>query len=267
MSTSGIQSCLYVGDVVHRRFKPHRHRFRYRVFSLLLDLDEIDRLAARLRLFSRNRFNLFGFYDRDHGDGGATPIRQRIAALLRDAGIAVDGGAITVLCYPRILGYVFNPLSVYFCHRRDGNLAAILYEVSNTFGQRHSYLIPVDGDGSGPIHQACPKHLYVSPFFPVDGEYRFRVVPPGTPPAPQVAIGIDYRDGEGSRLYAGFRGERRELTDRTLLAYAVRLPLMTVKVMAGIHWEALKLWLKGVPLVRRPSPPAEPVSVVRASAP
>lgn len=267
MSGPPLNSGLYVGDVVHQRVKPKRHRLRYRVFSLLLDLDEVDALAGQLRLFSRNRFNLYGFYDRDHGDGANTPLRRRIEAQLATAGVDCAGGAIHVLCYPRILGYVFNPLSVYFCHRADGGLAAIVYEVSNTFGQRHSYIIPVAGEGARPIRQVCEKRLYVSPFFTVEGEYRFRVVPPGQQPAGRVAIGIDYRDAEGSRLYASFRGERRELTDRTLLAYALRLPLLTVKVIAAIHWEALKLWLKGLPLVRRPSPPSEPVSVVRATLP
>lgn len=258
-----LSSCIYLGEVVHQRARTRRHRLRYRVFSLLLDLDEIETLDRRLRLFSRNRFNLFGFYDRDFADGAAAPLRERIMAELQRAGIECAGGAIRLLCYPRVFGYVFNPLSVYFCHAPDGRLAAILYEVSNTFGERHSYLIPVVGDGTGTVRQACAKRLYVSPFFTVEGEYRFRVTPPGARPGPNVAIGIDYRDAEGQRLYAAFRGERRPLTDRALLSFAIRLPLLTLKVVAGIHWEALKMWLKGIPLVKRPAPPTEAVSVVR----
>ncbi|MCU0837484.1 MAG: DUF1365 family protein [Rhodospirillales bacterium] len=266
MNGGSDRSGLYIGDVVHQRVKPRRHRLRYRVLSLLLDLDDIDAAAGRLRLFSRNRFNLYSFYDRDHGNGAGAPIRERVIATLSAAGIDVADGSVQVLCYPRVLGYVFNPLSVYFCRRRDGVLAAILYEVSNTFGERHSYLIPV-GDGSGKIiRQSCAKRLYVSPFFAVDGEYRFRVKAPSTD-GERVAIGIDYRDDEGTRLYASFQGKRRPLNDRTLLVYAVRLPLLTFKVIAGIHWEALKLWLKGIPLVRRPSPPPEPVSIVHPTAP
>ncbi len=260
-------SCLYVGDVIHQRIRPRRHRLRYRVLSLLIDLDDIDRIAQRLRLFSRNRFNLYSFHDRDHGDGSDLPIRERIVAILSSAGIDVADGSIQVLCYPRVFGYVFNPLSVYFCHRRDGALAAILYEVSNTFGDRHSYLIPVSETSGKVVRQSCAKRLYVSPFFAVDGHYRFRVVAPSATGGKHVAVSIDYRDEEGTRLYASFRGERRTLTDQTLFLYAVRLPLLTLKVIGGIHWEALKLWLKGIPLVHRPPPPPESVSIVHPTVP
>ena len=136
-------SALYFGTVVHARFRPKRHDLRYRVFAMLLDLDELEALGRTSRLFSHNRFNLFSFLDRDHGPGDGQPLRQWITGVLVDAGIDIGRGAIRVLCYPRILGYVFNPLSIYFCHRPDGSLAAVLYEVNNTFGQRHSYLLPV----------------------------------------------------------------------------------------------------------------------------
>lgn len=261
MNNAGLHSCLYVGDVIHQRLKPRRHRLRYRVFSLLLDLDEIDALDAGLRLFSRNRFNLYTFYDRDFANRGVGPLRTRIEQALAGAGVDTRGGAIRLLCYPRLLGYAFNPLSTYFCYGRDGALAAILYEVSNTFGERHSYLVPLAGDGALPLRHAAAKRFYVSPFFDVAGDYHFRVTPPGQ----HVAIAINYRDAEGLRLHAAFRGTRHRLTDRALLSHAVRLPLMTLKVIGGIHWEALKLWLKGVPLVHRPPPPREPITVVDPS--
>jgi len=140
-----MNSTLYVGSVMHRRLRPRRHRLRYRVFWMLLDLDEIERLPRVLRLFSHNRFNAVSFHDADHGDGSATPLRAQVERHLAAAGIALGGGAIRLLCMPRILGYGFNPLSVYFCYQRSGLLAAILYEVHNTFGERHSYLIPTGG--------------------------------------------------------------------------------------------------------------------------
>src|SRR5262249_48726005 len=136
-SMRGEPSAIYAGTVMHQRLRPRRHRLRYRVFSLLLDLDELDEVAARLRLLSRNRFNLFSFFDRDHGDGRREPLRMQIERRLAAAAIAPDGGAIRLLAMPRVLGYVFNPLSVYFCYRRTGVLAAVVYEVNNTFGERH----------------------------------------------------------------------------------------------------------------------------------
>ena len=153
-----LRSTLYVGSVMHRRLRPRRHRLRYRVFWMLLDLDEIDRLPHIFRLFSRNRFNAVSFHDTDHGDGGATPLRAQVERHLAAAGIALDGGAIRLLCMPRIFGYGFNPLSVYFCYERNGLLAAILYEVHNTFGERHSYLIPTGKSADAVIDQKCPKY-------------------------------------------------------------------------------------------------------------
>ncbi|TVR96738.1 MAG: DUF1365 domain-containing protein [Rhodospirillales bacterium] len=258
-----LASALYRGVVVHQRVRPRRHRLTYRVFSLLLDLDELPRLGRALRLFAYNRFGLFSFLDRDHGPGHAAPLRPYVENQLRRAGIDLAGGAIRVLCYPRILGYVFNPLSVFFCHHRDGALAALIYEVNNTFGERHSYLIPVVDAAPGPIRQGCTKRFYVSPFNPVEGTYRFRVEPPGD----RLALVINQDDAAGPVLHAAFRGERASLSDRALLAAFVRYPLMTVKVIAGIHWEAFRLWRKGLRLVDRPAPPADAVTIVTPATP
>ena len=248
-------SGLYAGTVVHTRLRPIRHHLRYRVFSLLLDLDELPVLG--LRLLSHNRFNLFAFHDRDHGDGGGTALRPQVEAHLRAAGYQVDGGPIRLLSMPRLFGYVFNPLSVYFCYRRDGSLMAVLHEVNNTFGERHLYLLPVEDQGGDVIEQSCPKCFYVSPFMGMAMTYHFRIIPP----AARVAVAIETRDADGPMLEAVFAARRQELTDAALLRAFFAYPLLTLKVVAGIHWEALKLWRKGMRLQPRPQPPTELVTV------
>ena len=198
-----MTSALYAGTVVHQRFKPRQHRLRYRLAQILLDLDAMP----SLRLFSHNRFNLVSFYDRDHLDGSATALRGQVEQALVAAGLQPDGGAIRLLCMPRIFGHAFNPISVFFCHRRDGSLMALLYEVNNTFGQRHSYLIPVVGPDEGIIHQHCDKAFYVSPFMRMDMTYAFHVVPPGETTA--IVVHGDDVSGPGHyrilyRTAAGF---------------------------------------------------------------
>jgi hypothetical protein len=221
--------------------RPKRHRLRYRLFMMLFDLDEIAALAQACRLLSCDRFNLFGFHTRDHGDGSATPLRAQIETRLLQAGIALAGGPIRLLCMPRILGYVFNPISVYYCHAADGVLRAMVYEVTNTFGERHSYLIPVE-DPSQPIRQSCAKRLHVSPFMDMDMTYDFRL----TQPEDSVALAITARDDGGAVLAALFAGRRSALSDSALLQAFFTYPLLTFAVVAGIHWEALKLFLKGI---------------------
>ena len=173
-----LRSSLYVGSVFHRRLMPKPHRFRYRLFWLLIDLEELDHLDRRLKVFSHNRFNLFSLFDRDHGDGGASSLRAQAQELLAANGIDTGGGPIRLLCMPRTLGYDFNPISVYFCARRDGALAALIYQVHNTFGERHSYVLPV-ADAQGAVRQACAKTFLVSPFLPMGLRYEFHVSPPG----------------------------------------------------------------------------------------
>ncbi len=250
-------SSLYFGTVVHHRLRPVRHELRYRVFSMLLDLDEIPALAGRLRLFSHNRFNLFSFHDRDHGTRRCEPARPYVEAQLARAGIALEGGPIRLLCFPRVLGYVFNPLSIYFCHHRDGTLRAVLYEVSNTFGEQHGYLIPVDQEGGEIVRQSCAKKFYVSPIMAMEGRNEFRL----TPPAARLADYIRQSDRAGPILHASLEGQRASVSDASLLGAFLRYPLMTVKVMAGIHWEALRLWRKGLRIVPRPAPPREAVTI------
>jgi DUF1365 family protein len=256
-------SALYTGVVDHNRRRPRVHALRYRIFMLLLDLDEAPSLFARLRLrlLRPGRFGLMSFHAADHGDRSGAPLKAQVEARLAAAGMAA-GGPIRLLTMPRILGHGFNPLSVYFCHRPDESLAAILYEVSNTFGERHNYLIavPERADG-GPVRQTAAKAFYVSPFMDLDLGYAFTVTPPGE----RCAIAVTVSDGDGPMLTAAFAGQRRPLTDAALLRAWLGHPLLSLKVVAGIHWEALKIWRKGVGFRRRPPPPARDVTLGEAA--
>ncbi len=245
----------YEGAVTHRRLKPKRHFLKYHVFSFLLDVDKIDDAARRLRWFSRGRFNLFSFYDSDHGSGRPEDISAYMRGVLGEAGFG-DIGQILMLCYPRMLGYAFNPLTVYYCYDPYGNLTATVYEVRNTFGGRHSYLIPVNG---GAIDQHTDKVFHVSPFNEMDLSYRFLL----SAPADNIRVFIQTSDAEGPVLNAVFEGERQALSDKKLLSLFFRYPLMTVKVIVGIHWEAVKLLAKGLRLKEGAPDPEHAVTVVR----
>ena len=258
-----MHSALYFGEVMHARLRPVRHRFVYRVVSLYIDLDEREVLARRLRLLGIGRNRVFGFLERDHGPRDGTPLRPWIDAQLAEAGVDLDGGAVRLLCFPRLWCQVFNPLTVWFCFHRDGGLRAPLYEVSNTFGEHHHYLIPVPAgtNADGVIRQSCGKAFYVSPFLPEAARYHFRLRVPDA----RLRLGIQHRAEAGDVLIAAQSGRRRDLTDRNLLRAVVQHPLMNVKVFAGIHWEALRLWRKGARFHRRPAPPPAPVTIVSSA--
>ena len=263
-------SALYAGAVMHQRLRPLRHRLRYRVFSLLVDLDELPALDRRLRFFSVNRFNLFSLHERDYASGRAQAVDMRAAeglraeidARLASAGLAADG-PILLLTMPRILGYAFNPLSVYFCHDAAGRLRVVLYEVNNTFGERHGYLVevaPDEADGARVVQQ-CAKAMHVSPFLPLALRYDFKIEAPAADRA-RLAIGVRVGDEAGAILAATLHARREALSDRALLRVFATHPLLTLKVIGAIHWEALRLWLKGARVFRKPAPPAQEVSVV-----
>jgi DUF1365 family protein len=232
-------SAIYEGWVMHRRLRPRHHAFRYRVFSLLLDLDELEGLGHRLTLFRFNRSGALSFHDSDHGDGRT--LRAWLDDLLAREGIVADG-ARRVLCYPRLFGYVFNPLSVWFCHRADGRLAAIIHEVHNTYGERHAYVLRTGDADDAIVRQRVAKDFFVSPFLPMDCAYDFRIRPPGD----DVLVAINESEAGRPVLTATFAGKRRPLTDATLAAMLLRHPLMTLKVVAAIHYEAVRLMWKGV---------------------
>ncbi len=249
-----LDSAIYEGDVVHERLRPKRHRLKYHVYSLLLDLDELPALARHFRLVGYNQWAPLAFYDRDHGPADGSPLRPWVEDHLAKAGLPIDGGPIRLLCYPRVFGYVFNPLSVYFCYTRDGQLQAILYEVCNTFKERHTYAIAVNGNRERVIRQRVAKSMYVSPFIGMDTAYNFRIIPP----AARTNIVIRQEDAEGLLLAASFTGARQEMTGWSLTKILCRFPLLTLKIMLGIHWEALRLWLMGLKVFAH-EPAANPV--------
>lgn len=256
---AGPPSAIYAGTVMHRRVRPAPHVLRYGMFTLLLDLEEVPRLSGGLRWFSLGRANLFAWRPQDHLSGGSD-LRGEIDGILESAGIDPAGGSVHLLTMPRVLGYVFNPISVYLCHRAGGDLQAVLYEVNNTFGDRHSYLFPIGqfAGGNTSLRHACAKALHVSPFVDMGMRYDFRL----RPPTETFGLRIDVSDGDGPLLVAAERLRRRPLTDRELLRGFLQFPLQSLKVIVGIHYEAFHIWRKGVGLRHRPPPPALPVSVM-----
>jgi uncharacterized protein len=260
---TAFTSCIFAGQVVHKRLSPRPHAFTYRVFALALDVDEIDKISGALRLFGRNRCQLISFHDRDYGRGDGRTVAAHIRSTLTESGLRDACERIVFLCYPRLFGFAFNPLSVYFCYDRTNQLKAVVYEVSNTFRERTSYVIPVEPTDAGRVHQVCAKEMYVSPFTPRAAQYSFHV----TPPHDEVVVGVSLRDQNGPLLKTHFRGERLPLTDKSLAQMVARHPLMTAKVVGGIHFEAARLWLKGVPLVKRHTTGEHTISVISPTKP
>jgi hypothetical protein len=257
-------AALYFGEVMHARLKPIGHRFRYRVMSLLIDLDRLAAADRRSPLFGVNRAALYSFNEADHGERDGSSLRLYVQKRAAAHGIELAGGRVLLLCYPRLLGFTFNPLSVYFCYRADGALALMIYEVRNTFGDIHAYVLPVrPGEISAAgVRQEQDKLFYVSPFIEMAMRYRFRV----SPPRERVTLRILETDREGPLLAATFSGVRRDLTTAALSRAFFALPLLTFKIVAAIHWQALRLWLKGARLIPRPDAEvADPVNIILAT--
>jgi DUF1365 family protein len=261
MSADGQASGLYSGAVSHARLRPRAHRLRYKIFMTLIDLEEAEALSGKLKLFAYNKPGLIALRERDHLDGSDTPLADQVRGELARAGLDLGGGSIRLLCMPRVLGFVFNPISVYFCHRPDGELGAILYEVNNTFGQRHAYLIPVKPEDvrDGEIVQSCDKRFHVSPFMDMAMRYHFRTAAPGE----EARLVVDGHDADGPMLTAAFRGKRSEFTDGAIARTVLAHPILALAVLGAIHWEAIKMLLKGLKLKPSPPAPAEPVTLVR----
>jgi DUF1365 family protein len=248
-----IPARLYKGQVTHIRHSPFRHRFRYNIWMLAADLDQMDALAAQSGIFAHNRFGLVALHDKDHGNRDGSSMRSYAEAALDAAGLTEFGAAIEFVAMPRILGYGFNPISFYFCYNTQGLLGAVLHQVKNTFGGQIGYLMPVKPQAAI-IRQSAPKSMHVSPFFDMQGGYRFALTPPGE----IFTVSIQY-GAEVKRLTATMRLRASAFSDAALLRLLAQMPLTSVKVIAAIHWQALKLFLRGGKFHSVPKPVDMPV--------
>ncbi len=233
-----MNSCIYNGEVTHTRFKPVRHFLKYKTFSLLIDLDEINLLDKSIGIFSYNKFNIFSFYDKDHGDRDGGNLKDWVISNLKKFQIKENITNIKVLCYPRILGYVFNPLSIFYCYEKD-KLVAIFYEVKNTFNEQHTYIFKIKNNEK--IIQKCRKKFYVSPFMDMKTFYNFKLLNPND----KLSVFIKQTDADGTILTATQTGDRKEFSFKQLAINFLKYPLMTIKIISSIHYEALLLWKKG----------------------
>lgn len=250
------EAVLYSARVMHRRRVAPFYRFVYRVFYLLLDIDRIADTARRHRLFSYNRFNLISFFDADHAvpPGG---LRAWVDRTLAERGVRLHGGRVRLLCMPRVLGFVFNPISIFYCEGAGGELRAVIAEVRNTFGERHCYVL--DADGAPLAWEASlekSKRFHVSPFFDVEGGYRFRLHEPDA----RLRVAISAHGPDGPLLDTVLSGEARTFDAPCILRTVAAMPWMTLKVVAAIHWQALKIWLRGAAFHRKPETPPQETS-------
>ena len=237
---------LFVGSLRHRRFTPTAHAFTYPLFMALLDIDRVPQLMRVSRLTSYNRRNWASFDDRDHLGDATRTLRERLVVDAARHGIGLPDGPIFLLTHLRYLGYCFNPVSFFYCFDGAGRLQVVLAEVSNTFGGSHNYWLRPDS-ASRTFRSSAAKSLYVSPFMPVDVEYTFAF----TPPAESLVAHMETSQAGSVGFDATLSLERRPWNAAEIRRALVRYPAMTARVMAGIHWEALKLWWKGVPVVPR----------------
>ena len=239
-------SCIYNGTVIHKRYKPKEHFFKYSVFSLLLDLSELEILNNNIRFFSINKFNLISFFEKDHGNRDDSSLVDWVKKNLEQNQINTENIKIKLLCYPRIFGYVFNPLSIFFVYNQNDTLVSILYEVKNTFGEQHTYVFKIDNENNL-IQNNCSKKFHVSPFIEMNCNYFFRILKPGE----RLSVIIDQYDQVGKILYASQDGKKANLTGQELIKSYLKHPLMTFKIISAIHFEAFKLWIKGIKLVKK----------------
>ena len=240
------ESCIYSGQVIHKRFKPKVHFFKYKVFSLLIDLSEVHLISKKILFFSYNKFNLISFFDKDHGDRDGSNLEEWVIKNLKTHNITVENIKIKLLCYPRIFGYVFNPLSIFFIYDENNYLISILYEVKNTFGEQHTYVFKTEKNRNL-TENSCYKKFHVSPFIEMDCKYFFKILNPEQ----KLSVIINQSDNEGKLLFASQDGVKRELNSKNLIFSYISHPLMTFKVIAAIHFEAFKLWLKGIRFVKK----------------
>ena len=240
-----MTSSIYNGTVIHKRFKPKIHFFKYKVFSLLLDLSDLNRLDKEISFFSYNTFNLISFFDKDHGERDGSSLFEWVKKSLVENNINSENIKIKLLCYPRIFGYVFNPLSVFFVYDNQENLISILYEVKNTFGEQHTYIFKVENNNL--LQHNCSKKFHVSPFIEMNCNYFFKILKP----AEKISVIIDQYQLDDKILFASQDGRRVDFNSKELLKSYIKHPLMTFKIISAIHFEAFKLWAKGIRFVKK----------------
>ena len=240
-----MTSFIYNGTVIHKRFKPKIHFFKYKVFSLLLDLSDLNRLDKDISFFSYNTFNLISFFDKDHGERDGSSLFEWVKKNLVENNINSENIKIKLLCYPRIFGYVFNPLSVFFVYDNQENLISILYEVKNTFGEQHTYIFKVENNNL--LQHNCSKKFHVSPFIEMNCNYFFKILKP----AEKISVIIDQYQLDDKIFFASQDGRRVDFNSKELLKSYIKHPLMTFKIISAIHFEAFKLWAKGIKFVKK----------------
>ena len=243
---SSFTSCIYSGFVTHERFKPKKHFFRYNTFSLLVDLNEIENIEKKIKFFSYNKLNILSFHNIDHGSRDGSSLTDWVKKVLKKSKINLKLGKIQLLCYPRFFGYVFNPLSIFYCYDKNLKLKAILYEVKNTFNEQHTHVLRCTSSSNLILHK-CDKKFYVSPFIEMKTFYNFRLLTPGK----KLNILIRQNDSEGLLLIARQVGKRLDLTSKNLFFQFLKHPLMSIKVILAIHFEAFRLWSKGIKHVKK----------------
>lgn len=246
-----MNSSLYHCTVMHHRLEPLKNRFVYNVFMFALDLDEIDMLHSRLRLFSQNRFNIFSFRDTDHLRFGKPTVKEGILEYLRQNGIELNNGKVILVTNLRTFGHIFNPVSFYFCFNEAGAPVCAVPEVGNTFGELKPYLLRSEDRTAEGFRQTTTKFFYVSPFIDLDSTFDFRLAIPGE----KLHIAIDdHKDGKKIFLSV-LTGNKVPLTDLRLLWYTIRFPLITLRIILLIHWQALKLYRKKLPYLKKEENP------------
>ena len=240
-----MNSSIYNGTVIHKRFKPKIHFFKYKVFSLLIDLSDLNYLNKKISFFSYNSFNLISFFDRDHGVRDGSSLIDWVKKNLIENNINSEKIKIKLLCYPRIFGYVFNPLSVFFVYDHHENLISILYEVKNTFGEQHTYVFKAKNNNL--LQHNCSKKFHVSPFIEMNCNYFFRILRPSE----KISVVIDQYQLNEKILFASQDGKRVDFNSKELLKSYLKHPLMTFKIISAIHFEAFKLWMKGIKFIKK----------------
>ena len=240
-----MNSSIYNGTVIHKRFKPKIHFFKYKVFSLLIDLSDLNYLNKKISFFSYNGFNLISFFDKDHGDRDGSSLIDWVKKNLTENNINSENIRIKLLCYPRIFGYVFNPLSVFFVYDYNENLISVLYEVKNTFGEQHTYVFKAENNNL--LQHNCSKKFHVSPFIEMNCNYFFKILRPSD----KISVVIDQYQSNEKILFASQDGKRVDFNSKELLKSYLKHPLMTFKIISAIHFEAFKLWIKGIRFIKK----------------